>query len=125
MVAASPRVEDVPSPSAVAHSGRWTATAILSTGFALSYIDRQVLSLLVPSIKQALGLSDTQIGLLQGISFSLFYVAASLPLAALADRRNRARFAATCIAVWSVLGRKGWRIQDLEGFADNRPVFAR
>lgn len=103
MVSASPRVSDAPLPSAVSRSGRWTATAILSTGFALSYIDRQVLSLLVPSIKQALGLSDTQIGLLQGISFSLFYVAASLPLAALADRRNRSRIAATCIAIWSVM----------------------
>lgn len=93
-----------PSPaSGDATAGRWTATAILSGCFALSYIDRQVLSLLVPSLKKALDCSDTEIGLLQGISFSLFYVAASLPLAALADRYNRARIASVCIAVWSVM----------------------
>lgn len=84
-------------------AGRWAATGILSACFALSYIDRQVLSLLVPSIKAELDLNDGEIGLLQGISFSLFYVAASLPLAALADRRNRSRIAATCVAVWSVM----------------------
>lgn len=102
-MATTPSRSESPGAHPSPHAGRWTATAILSTGFALSYIDRQVLSLLVPSIKAALGLSDTQIGLLQGISFSLFYVAASLPLAALADRRNRARIAAACIGIWSVM----------------------
>jgi predicted MFS family arabinose efflux permease len=83
--------------------GRWGATALLSACFALSYVDRQVMSLLVTPIKASLDLTDSGIGLLQGISFSLFYVAASLPLARLADRGDRPRLAALCIAIWSLM----------------------
>ncbi len=85
------------------HAGRWRVTVLMSAAFALSYIDRQVLSLLVPSIKQSLSLSDSEIGLLQGISFSIFYVAASLPFARLADRVDRSRLISFCIAAWSVM----------------------
>lgn len=90
-------------PVAAMRLGPWGATLLLSACFAFSYVDRQVLSLLVKPIKQSLGVSDSLIGLLQGISFSLFYVAASLPLARLADRGNRPRIAAACIAVWSIM----------------------
>ncbi|MBP7337121.1 MFS transporter, partial [Niveispirillum sp.] len=68
-----------------------------------SYIDRQVISLLVEPIKASLRLSDTQLGLMQGVSFSLFYVAATLPLAWLADRGNRPALMAGCVAGWSVM----------------------
>jgi MFS family permease len=83
--------------------GRWGATILLTACFALAYIDRQVMSLIVTPIKASLQLSDARIGLLQGISFSLFYVIASLPLARLADRGDRARLAAACVAVWSLM----------------------
>lgn len=83
--------------------GKWGATALLAGCFTLSYVDRQVMSLLVTPVKAAFGASDGDIGVLQGVSFSLFYVAASLPLAWLADRTDRARLAAICIAVWSVM----------------------
>ena len=76
--------------------------AILLIGSTLSYIDRQVISLVVEPIKLAFGLSDTQVGLLQGIAFSLCYAVAGLPLALAVDRSNRVRLAGGCVAVWSV-----------------------
>src|SRR3546814_5798899 len=48
----------------------------------------------------ALKIDDTQFGLLQGVSFSLFYVAATLPLAWLADRTRRSRVMSACVAAW-------------------------
>ena len=81
----------------------WPLTALLTACFTLSYVDRHVIGLLVDPIKAALSLSDTQIGLIQGLSFSLFYVAASLPLARLSDRGNRPRIMSACIAVWSLM----------------------
>ena len=93
----------LPLPRAAGGLGRWGVTALVSACFALSYVDRQVLSLLVPSVKRSLDLSDSEIGLLQGISFSLFYVLAAVPLARLADRRDRSRLMGACVAVWSVM----------------------
>jgi MFS family permease len=77
--------------------------ALMGLAYTLSYLDRQVLSLLVQPIKESLHLSDTEIGLAQGLSFSLFYVAASLPLAWLADRTKPSRVISGCLAFWSVM----------------------
>jgi MFS family permease len=76
--------------------------AILLIGSTLSYIDRQIISLVVQPIKAAFALSDTQVGLLQGLAFSLCYAIAGLPLALAVDRSNRVRLASACVAVWSV-----------------------
>jgi MFS family permease len=89
--------------AAASGSRRWWVAGLLTACFSLSYIDRQVVSILVAPIKAALNLSDTKVGLLQGLSFSLIYVAASLPLARIADRGNRTRLIGMSIAVWSVM----------------------
>jgi MFS family permease len=68
----------------------------------LSFIDRQAVSLLVAPIKASLGLSDTQIGLLQGSSFTFVYATAFLLLGWLADTGNRVRIAAVSVAAWSL-----------------------
>lgn len=81
----------------------WPVALLLTACFTLSYVDRQIISLLVGPIKATLGLSDTQMGLMQGVSFSLFYVAATLPLARLADRGSRPKIMGSCIAIWSVM----------------------
>jgi MFS family permease len=75
---------------------------VLLIGSTLSYIDRQIISLVVQPIKTAFGLSDTQVGLLQGIAFSLCYAVAGLPLALAVDRSNRVRLASACVTVWSM-----------------------
>jgi MFS family permease len=70
--------------------------------FAFSYLDRQVVSILVQPIKQSLALSDTQIGLLQGLSFTMCYATAGVFVARLVDRSNRVKLIAACIAIWAV-----------------------
>lgn len=82
--------------------GSWGFVALMLTCSALSYIDRQVISLLVEPLKESLRISDTQVGLLQGFAFSLCYAVAGLPLAFLIDRGNRVRIAAGCVAIWSL-----------------------
>ena len=90
-------------PEGPATPRAWLAVTLLTVAFTLSYCDRHVLSLLVTPIKADLGISDTRMGLLQGIAFSLFYVLASLPLARLADVGHRPRLIAACVAFWSVM----------------------
>jgi MFS family permease len=78
----------------------WWLTIFLTLCFTLSYTDRHVLSLLIEPVKASLHLSDTQMGLAQGLSFSIFYVLASLPLGRLSDGGHRPRIISACIAVW-------------------------
>ena len=69
--------------------------------YAFNFIDRQLLVILQESIKADLGLSDTQLGLLTGFSFALFYVTLGLPIARLADKYNRVNIVAISLTVWS------------------------
>lgn len=69
----------------------------------LNFLDRQVISILAEPIKQDLGLSDTQLGLMTGLSFALFYTTLAIPVAALADRWNRSWIIAIAIAIWSFM----------------------
>ena len=71
--------------------------------YALSLIDRQILSLLVAPMKRDLHINDTRIGLLQGLSFALFYTVAGLPLGKLADSYSRRRLITGGIVAWSVM----------------------
>lgn len=70
--------------------------------FAFSYLDRQIVSILVLPIKQSLALTDTQIGLLQGFSFTMCYATAGVFVARLVDRANRVKLIAVCIAIWAI-----------------------
>jgi MFS family permease len=70
-------------------------------GFTFSFIDRQVLNLLVEPIRADLGISDTQISFLQGFAFVLTYVALSVPIGRLVDRYNRMRIMIVGVLVWS------------------------
>ena len=67
----------------------WWVVIALTAVYTLSFVDRTILGLLVPSIKRDLGVSDTLIGLLQGLAFSLFYTLMGLPIARMADTGNR------------------------------------
>jgi predicted MFS family arabinose efflux permease len=68
---------------------------------ACSWIDRQLLAIVLQSIKVDLSLSDTQLGLVAGVAFGLFYVAVGLPVACLADRYSRRNIIALATALWS------------------------
>ncbi len=69
----------------------------------MSTIDRSILALLVDPIKRSLDLTDTQIGLLQGLAFGIFFMLMSYPAGWLADKHNRMRLVAAGIALWSVM----------------------
>jgi MFS transporter, Spinster family, sphingosine-1-phosphate transporter len=69
---------------------------------AYNYVDRQALSLALQDIKTDLHLSDTQLGLLTGIAFALFYTFMGIPIARWADRGNRVAIISLSVAVWSV-----------------------
>ncbi|MDX2142670.1 MAG: MFS transporter [Rhodospirillaceae bacterium] len=67
----------------------WYVVGVLSVTSIIAFIDRQIINLQVEPIKQDLGISDTQISLLQGFAFVLFYTAMAIPLGRLADGTNR------------------------------------
>ena len=66
-----------------------------------NYIDRSIISILQEPLKADLGLSDTQLGALTGLSFALMYTTMALPIARLADVWNRKRLIAGALAIWS------------------------
>lgn len=84
------------------HRYAWYATLALMLCYALSFVDRQILGLLVPQIKSDLGINDTGVSLLQGFSFALFYAFMGLPLGRIADSTNRRNLIAICIMLWSL-----------------------
>jgi predicted MFS family arabinose efflux permease len=66
-----------------------------------NYLDRMAISVLVVQIKRDLSLSDTQIGLITGLGFALFYAIMGLPIARIADRGDKAIVLSVCVALWS------------------------
>lgn len=80
-----------------------SSLAILVLAYTFSFIDRTILAMLVGPIKAELLLSDTQISLLTGLAFALFYTALGLPFGAIVDRGSRRGLAAAGVAIWSVM----------------------
>jgi len=76
-------------------------TFVLLIGFTFSFVDRQVLNLLVEPIRHDLEISDTQISFLQGFAFVLTYVSMSVPIGRMVDRFNRMRIMIGGILLWS------------------------
>ena len=75
----------------------------LLCAYILSFVDRQILSLLVGPIRADLGISDFQFSLLQGFAFALFYTLFGIPIARWADHGQRARIIVAGILVWSLM----------------------
>ena len=85
-------------------SGRaaWWALALLTATYTFSFIDRQIINLLVDPIRADLSLSDSQVSFLQGLAFVLPYVILSIPLGRIVDRANRIRVLVFGILIWTV-----------------------
>src|SRR5262244_1984001 len=81
----------------------WYVVFVLMVCLTLSFIDRQILSLLVDLIERDLGISDTAIGWLQGPAFALFYTFMGLPVGWLVDRYSRRAIVAVGVIFWSVM----------------------
>jgi len=81
----------------------WYVVFVLMICFTLSFIDRQILGLLVDAIKRDLGVSDTRIGVLQGLAFALFYTFMGLPVGWLVDRYSRRAIIVAGVVFWSAM----------------------
>src|SRR5919112_5041722 len=75
--------------------------AILLLAYIFNFIDRQIIGVLAVPIKKELALSDTQLSLMGGLAFALFYSGLAIPIAWLADRRSRVNIIAVSVALWS------------------------
>ncbi|GAM96794.1 major facilitator family transporter [alpha proteobacterium U9-1i] len=87
------------SPQASPH--RFSVLALLFLVYAFNFIDRQIIGILAAPIKAELDLSDTQLGLLGGFAFALFYTGLGVPIAWLADRTSRTWIMTIALTVWS------------------------
>jgi MFS transporter, Spinster family, sphingosine-1-phosphate transporter len=78
---------------------------VLLVVYILNFLDRQIVAILAQPIARDLGLSDTQIGLMTGLAFALFYTSLGIPIARLADRpaTNRIHVIAASLAIWSAM----------------------
>jgi MFS family permease len=76
--------------------------AILLFAYIFNFIDRQIIGILAVPIKQELALSDTRLSLMGGLAFALFYSGIAIPVAWLADRKNRVNIIAASVALWSL-----------------------
>ena len=81
----------------------WYAVIILLLAYILSFVDRIIMSLLVIPIQSDLGISDTQMGLLMGLAFAIFYVAIGIPIAKLSDEKSRRIIVSIGIFLWSIM----------------------
>ncbi|GMM92157.1 spinster family MFS transporter [Qipengyuania sp. MTN3-11] len=84
-------------------SYRYFVLGVLTLVYALNFLDRQLLVILQEQIKAELLLSDTQLGLLSGFAFALFYVSCGIPIARWADQGTRRSIIALALSVWSVM----------------------
>jgi MFS family permease len=95
---ASPRYRE-----ALTGGQAWYIVAVLTLANVSGFVDRQILSLLVEPLKRDLGVTDTQVSLLMGLSFAVFYSVLGVPIGRLADRSSRRAIVAVGAALWSVM----------------------
>jgi len=75
---------------------------VLLLAYIFNFVDRQIIGILAVPIKAELGLTNTQLGLMGGLAFALFYSGLAIPIAWLADRRSRVNIIAGSVALWSL-----------------------
>ncbi|MFM8353420.1 MAG: MFS transporter [Gammaproteobacteria bacterium] len=82
----------------------WYVVFVLTLASTLSFIDRQILNVMIGPVKRDLGgISDTQISLIMGLAFALFYNVMSVPMGRLADSANRRNLMVAGVAGWSLM----------------------
>ena len=82
---------------------RYYVLALLTLGYVFNFVDRQVMTILIEPIKMEFGATDTQMGLLSGLAFALFYATLGIPVARLADRWSRRNVLAISMTTWSAV----------------------
>lgn len=87
----------VPFSKAYTRYAMWLLLGI----YIVNFLDRQVVNILAEPIKNDLNLADWQLGLMSGLAFALFYTVLGIPIARLAERKNRPMIIGTSVAAWS------------------------
>ena len=92
-------------PADAAAAQTRTMLWILLTVYIFNFLDRQIVNILAEPIKTSLHLSDTELGLLAGPAFAVFYALLGIPIARHADKEgtNRVRLIALALAIWSAM----------------------
>jgi MFS family permease len=108
MNASSPAEIDMPPTAGLVDQSikpayRTYLLVVLTLTALLTYLDRQILGILLPHIKQEFGLKDWQLGILTGPIFAFIYTTATIPIAILADRTNRRNVVAISVLVFSAM----------------------
>ena len=80
---------------------RTLVLCLLTLMYVVSFIDRQIIGILSPFIKEDLGFTDTQLGWLKGLAFAFLYAIAGIPIAWLADRYSRKKIITLALIAWS------------------------
>ncbi|NWG71379.1 MAG: MFS transporter [Parvularculaceae bacterium] len=101
-------------PAQAAPGARYSyyVLAVLTVVYTFNFIDRQIIAIVSPALKEDLGLSDSMLGLLKGLAFAVLYTTLGIPIAWLADRWNRVSIVTISLAVWS-------GFTAISGFAQN------
>lgn len=92
--------DDAAAPPFSAGYTRYAMFLLLGI-YVVNFLDRQVVNILAEPIKNDLGLADWQLGLMSGLAFAIFYTFLGIPIARLAERKNRAVIIGSAVAVWS------------------------
>jgi len=87
----------------ISQGARHYAMVVLAVVYMFNFVDRQILAILLPQIRDEFGTSDAYLGFLSGTAFALFYVALGVPVARYADRCNRRNLIAVSVALWSAM----------------------
>ena len=93
----------LPEKSWVAPAYAWFVVIVLTLAYTCSFIDRQILTLLIGPIRRDLHITDTEVSLLGGLAFSIFYTTLGIPIARLADQTHRRNLMAAGLAFWSMM----------------------
>lgn len=87
----------------LSQAARRYAMVILAIVYMFNFVDRQILAILLPQIRDEFGTSDAYLGFLSGTAFAIFYVTLGIPIAQYADRCNRRNLIAASVALWSAM----------------------
>lgn len=90
-------------PRVSSGSYRWYVVGILAVVYAVNVMDRALVNILQEEIKRDLHLTDSQLGMLTGLSFAVFYATLAVPIARFADRSNRVFVLCVCLVLWSLM----------------------
>lgn len=100
-VAATPAAASAASRPIFTEGYKRAVLAALTLCYTLNFIDRTIVGIIGQPMKESLGITDNQLGLLGGLAFALLYTVLGVPIARLAERVSRVNIMAVCITIWS------------------------